>query len=537
MRFRILLFITVISFVSVKSQEQISSILDSLAQSNSHAEKARLNMVIAKELANDNWERALYYMGEASKSAEKSNSAKTIADFHIAEAEIYSSKGTWDIALQNLVRAYDFYKSQPLKYRYRLENDLAIAYAETENYGKALEFFHKMYDYEHTQKNPLNLASISNNIGLVWMHKDLDSSMFYFNKSLSLIKNIENPDLKMFLFTNLGKSSTLKNNTEAAKHYFHKAINQLNTKNPNENLAWVYGEFSELFLKTEILDSAIYYSKNSVNILDSLAPYGVEQLQALKVLYKSYIKHGDFKNATLNFEKFLSISDSLNLEERKLNVQKILLAEEYRNKEKIRHLEERESKTNFLMLIIGLLAILLILATFLYHYRNKLKRAQLEKQLVTAKQKELKSDLELKNKKLIGKAMVEVHRTEIIEDILKDLKAIKLKTDKKETQKAIDYIANRLKRDTPTDVWKEFEVRFEQVHESFYKNLEQAHPELSAKDKRLCALLKLNLTSKEIAQIIGQPPKSVENARTRLRKKLKITNSQTELNSYLSKFG
>lgn len=537
MRFRILIFITMISYVSANSQKQISNLIDSLTQSNSHSEKARLSMAIAYQLAEDNWDRALYYIAEAGKSAQKSNAAKTIADFHIAEAEIYSEKGAWDVTLQNLVRAYDYYKNQPLKDRYRLENDLAIAYAETQNYDKALVFFHKIYAYEHTQKNALNLASISNNIGLVWMNKNLDSSMTYFHRALELTKDIKNPRFKVMLFTNLGKSSYLKENDEAAKHYFHQAINQMDTNYPNEDLAWVYGEFSELFFKNEKLDSAIYYSKTAVGILDSLAPYGLEQLQAVKVLYKSYIKNKDFEDATRNFEKFLAISDSLNLEDRRVNVQKILLGEEYRNKEKIRQLEERESRTNFFMLIIGLLALLLILASFLYHYRNKLKRTQLEKQLVTAKQKELNNDLELKNKELIGKAMVEVHRTEIIEDILKDLKSIKLKTDKKETQNAIDYIANRLKRDTPTDVWKEFEVRFEQVHESFYTNLEQAHPELSAKDKRLCALLKLNLTSKEIAQITGQPTKSVENARTRLRKKLEITNSQTELNSYLSNFG
>jgi DNA-binding CsgD family transcriptional regulator len=80
-------------------------------------------------------------------------------------------------------------------------------------------------------------------------------------------------------------------------------------------------------------------------------------------------------------------------------------------------------------------------------------------------------------------------------------------------------------------------MRFEQVHESFYKNLLAKHPDLTTREKRLAALLKLNLTSKEIAQITGQTSKSVENARTRLRKKLEITNSQTDLSAYLTNFG
>lgn len=130
--------------------------------------------------------------------------------------------------------------------------------------------------------------------------------------------------------------------------------------------------------------------------------------------------------------------------------------------------------------------------------------------------------------------MIEIHRTEIIEEILLDLKKVKRRVVKKETQQAIDFIAKRLKRDGNSNIWEEFEMRFERVHESFYENLSIKHPELTAGDKRLCALLKLNLTSKEIAQITGKTPKSVENARTRLRKKLAITHSNTDLSFYLS---
>ncbi len=521
----------------INAQGQLPKLLDSLAEATTETEKTKLSMRIASSLAGDDWKRALHYIDVAEKSAKKSKSAKTLANFHIGVAEIYSEKSAWDITLENLVKAYDYYKDKPLKDRYRLENDMAIAYAETQNYDKALEFFHKIYDYEHTQKNPLNLASISNNIGLVWMNKNLDSSQYYFNKSLQLIKDIKNPGFKVLLYTNLGKSSILKEKDEDAKHYFHLAINQLDRKKSTEDLAWVYGEFSELFLRNEKLDSAIYYSKNAVDILDSIAPYGLEQLQAIEVLYKSYIKNKEFEKATKNFQKFLAISDSLNLEDRRVNVQKLLIEEEYRNKDKIRELQESESRANIYSVVLVLLVFLLILTIILYQYRTRLKQSEMEKKLVTSQQRELARNLELKNKELIGKAMVEMHRNEIIEDILKDLRGIKLKADKKEMQTAIDYIAKRLKRDTSTNMWDEFELRFEQVHETFYKNLINAHPDLTPKDKRLCALLKLNLTSKEIAEITGQTPKTVENARTRLRKKLDITNSQTDLSTYLSSFG
>lgn len=532
-RLLFILFFTQLAY----SQETLPKLLDSLAQTSSESEKVSLSMVIATRLADEDWPRTLQYIDIAENTAKKSISEKIMADFHISVGEIYSEKGAWDITLENWIKAYNFYEKKPLKDRYRLENDLAIAYAETKNYDKAFEFFRKLYSYEATGKSPLNSASILNNMGLVLMNKDLDSSMVYFNKSLDLIKDVHSPDLKVMLFTNLGKISILKEDDRAAKHFFNLAIDEASANSMEEDQAWVYGEFSELYLKNEKLDSAIYYSKSAVEIMDSLAPYSLEQLQAMKVLYKSYIKNGDFKKASKYFEKSLEVSDSLNLEDKRVNVQKLLLQEEYRNIDKIRELELIKRRSNNYILFLSLFALLLLMSVLLYRYHNRLKRTELERQLVLANEKQLSTELELKNKELIGKAMIELHRTEVIEDILNDLKQVKIKAENKQIQNAIDLIVNRLKRNSSMNMWKEFEVRFEQVHESFYKNLLKNHPDLTPRDKRLCALLKLNLNSKEISQITGQSPKSVENARTRLRKKLNITNSQTDLSAYLENFG
>lgn len=534
MIYRILFIILFTQFL--QAQETLPNLLDSLAQTRSNSDKARLGMVVASKLAHIDWKRALNYIEIAEESANKSRSEKTIADFHIGMAEIYSDKDALDISLGHFVKAYDYYQNQPLNDRYRLENNLAIAYARTDNEEKALKYFKKLFNYDRTRENPINFVSMSNNLGRVWMGKNLDSSMFYFNKSLEIVKEVDQPDLKLFLYTNLGKVYIMKGDLNSARAYFNLAMNEIQPKTSGQKVAWLYNEYSELFLRNEKLDSAIYYSQKAVNILDSLAPFGFEHYRAVGNLYKSYVEDGDYKLASNYFEKYLTISDSLNLADKRVNVQKLLIGEEYRHKQKIHQLEQSKRRANNYMLFLGLFALLLILGWVLYRYHNKLKRTELEKQLATAKQLELNSNLELKNKELIGKAMVELHRAEIIEDILMDLKNLKLKADNREVQSTIDNITKRLKVDTSSNIWAEFEVRFEKVHESFYKNLILAHPDLTPRDKRLCALLKLNLTTKEVAQITGQPSKSIENSRTRLRKKLEITNFQTDLSTYLSNF-
>ncbi|MRT16712.1 tetratricopeptide repeat protein [Vitellibacter sp. q18] len=519
------------------AQEPIAKFVDSLAAATSVSEKSRLSLKIANSLADVDWNRARNYLDLAKENASQTKDPKVLADYYMAVAQIYSNKDALDIALENYLKAYEYYQNRPEEERLKIENNLAIVYARTENSEKALKFFRKIYNYNQTQKNDVHYASVANNMGRIWLDENPDSALVYFNKSLEIARNLDKPDLKLLLYTNVGKAYMKLNEPIAAKKSFDSAQAVGAKSIHRQNKAWLYNELSEYFRNLKMNDSALYYSEMAVATFDSVAPFGFEQQRAVALLYKTYLSRNEFEKAAAYFEKYVAITDTLNLEDKRVNVEKLLIAEEYRNKEKIRELEDSKRQSRNYIILLVLLAILLVLGFFLYRFRNKLKRVNLEKQLAFAKEKELSANLQLRNKELIGKAMIEMHRTEIIEDILGDLKKVKLRAAKKETQDAIDYIAKRLKRDTATNIWEEFEMRFEQVHESFYKNLLAKHPDLTTREKRLAALLKLNLTSKEIAQITGQTSKSVENARTRLRKKLEITNSQTDLSAYLTNFG
>ena len=81
-----------------------------------------------------------------------------------------------------------------------------------------------------------------------------------------------------------------------------------------------------------------------------------------------------------------------------------------------------------------------------------------------------------------------------------------------------------------------FQSSFDSVHHDFFKRLENAYPELSNKDKLLCAYIKMNLLSKEIAPLMNISLRGVEIGRYRLRKKLKLEEG-TNLNEFLQQFG
>lgn len=130
--------------------------------------------------------------------------------------------------------------------------------------------------------------------------------------------------------------------------------------------------------------------------------------------------------------------------------------------------------------------------------------------------------------------MLETERTELYQSITNELRDIVSTDDPELLKQNLNNVIFCLSRNHSTTNWDEFSFRFTNVYDSFYEKLHDLHPGLNHNDKRLCALIKLNLSSKEIADITKTSIKSVENSRTRLRRKLGLTNTKTELNQYLS---
>jgi DNA-binding CsgD family transcriptional regulator len=141
--------------------------------------------------------------------------------------------------------------------------------------------------------------------------------------------------------------------------------------------------------------------------------------------------------------------------------------------------------------------------------------------------------MDIKNKELTTNVMYLIRKNELINNVAERL--LKLQPGiLPENQKTIHDIILELQKEADNDTWKEFELRFNQVHSNFYQTLRKQFPDLSPAEEKLCAFLRLNMSSKEIAAITQQSVKSVEVARARLRKKLNLTNTTSNLVTYLS---
>ena len=91
----------------------------------------------------------------------------------------------------------------------------------------------------------------------------------------------------------------------------------------------------------------------------------------------------------------------------------------------------------------------------------------------------------------------------------------------KEFQKILKLIDKELDHN---EEWEQFAVHFDSVHTNYLKKLKDQYPSLTTSDLKLAAYLRLNLSSKEIAQLMNISIRGVETSRYRLRKKLELPN-------------
>jgi DNA-binding CsgD family transcriptional regulator len=135
-----------------------------------------------------------------------------------------------------------------------------------------------------------------------------------------------------------------------------------------------------------------------------------------------------------------------------------------------------------------------------------------------------KTELESRTKELASIAMQITYKNELLTQIRQKLSKVSSKMIHLESKHQVDSLIKTLEKDIMgQDEWDKFEVHFDQVHEDFMKKLRNNYPELTPKDLRLCAYLRMNLSSKEIAPLLNISIRGVEISRYRLRKKLYLS--------------
>ncbi|WP_066831775.1 ligand-binding sensor domain-containing protein [Rufibacter ruber] len=154
-----------------------------------------------------------------------------------------------------------------------------------------------------------------------------------------------------------------------------------------------------------------------------------------------------------------------------------------------------------------------------------LKREALinEQKLVKLRNEQLENELASKSRELANSALSIVSKNELLEGIREEILQLKDATGKKLSADQLKKLQRVIDEGMDRDYdWNLFETSFNEAHENYFKKLKTLHPDLTPKDLKLCAYLRLNMNSKEIASLLNITVRSVEISRYRLRKKLNL---------------
>lgn len=178
---------------------------------------------------------------------------------------------------------------------------------------------------------------------------------------------------------------------------------------------------------------------------------------------------------------------------------------------------------------------ILLLIVVIQFYRNRQKQALLESALVLNEKNTLKRVVEAKEKELT----VQITQLMQLQDEVKLThdKVISLIDNNIETPDSINKkIRNILSNKTFDGVNEAFNQRISEVNEDLFKQLLGQYPELTPTELKLCAYLRLGLSTKEIAQLLNKSVRTIESTRTDIRKKLKLS-PEINLVNHLITFG
>ncbi len=533
--------VTTILFILfvIHATGQNTSLIDSLTNrlQSTESDTARINLLnhIASEIFFSNPDEIYNYAHDALEMSEDIGYRRGIAQAYNNLGIYYRVKGIYDKAIDyffhSLQISEDLDDQEGIARSYNL---IGIIYFYLDNLELSLEYYQKALLINEAQNDKKWIAGNSNNIGMVYERMgEYDLALEYYLKAIEMSTEIGNQNWLANHLGNLGSLYMIVGNPESLNLFERR----LQIKEQQEDTAGIsranylignYYVFKQNYRK------ALPYLTKSMDLARKTDQLSLLNLCAEK-LSKAYAGMDDYEKAYRYSKKFKEYNDSLDLQANTEKIMRLTLQNEFRKEQQTEELKNQNSKIRqTLVAFLLIISILLILFLF-WRQRSRVRQHVLQQQQLEIENRALQEELEFKDKLMGDNINYLLKKNELLTEVIEKLNQIKSRL-RPENQKTVNNIILEMQSGIQDNTWEEFELRFNQIHSEFYDQLMNRFPELSSNETRLCAFLKLNMTSREIAAITGQTVKSIETARTRLRKKLEIANKDISLSEYLQNF-
>ncbi len=491
--------------------------------------------IAAFEQSLGNYDKALEYAyaNIALYETERSN-ISDIGNFNLIGSEYHLIGGiqielsNYNIALNETLKAYEFFVQTKDTLR---KGDALMQLGDIENalnnYDEALKYNKEAYAIYEDYKDLQYQAYAANSIGKSYSEQaNFEDAQTYYEKALLLAEKINNIEIQGNSYSNLGSVFLEQNQLNKSRDFLMKGLAIHQQLDYKKSIVDDFNELTKVELKTNSYSKALDYTNKAITI--------ATEIDAKKALSESYLLRSEAREglgllslSLEDFKKHKTINDEIFNEATSQQIQELRTIHETDQKvqeialqkNEIALLQEKEKAATLFktLLIVGIIALLIMFSLIYYALKQKMKQNKLIRE-------SLNQDLNFKNKELTSFALHLAQKNEVLESLKQRVKELKSKNSNQGCQQIIQAINFNLQDDNN---WQNFTRYFEQVHSGFSKTIKNKFPTITTNELRLMALLKMNMSSKEIASILNISNEGVKKARYRLRKKLALDSDQS----------
>lgn len=451
-------------------------------------------------------------------------------------ASLWNQKGNIYTKTSDFNSGYKCYKKSLELYE-ELEDDVGVGncyinFARlSDNSEKQLFYYNKALRYFNNAKNNLGASKVYNNIGVVYEESEqLDSAIHYFNIALDMALQDDLPKTRAACLTNIGSVELKRKNLEESLVYFDSAEVLFVKIQAWDGYIYNCGKKGEVFLALGQRDNALKYLVKQYENARNIG-LKAQQLEAVLSLKSFYEEENDFKEALKFANEGLELRSLLD------NVTKLeyvdVLSYELSVQEKERQLElvtyqKRIQRIRMMAIGILVVSIFIVIALILYKMKSNIKRKSLivkqKEALIKANNEKHEQELHFKNRELRQLSNYILQKRDFIDILKKEIALIqKMNLDRdamKHVNSVLDILNYQLNLSKDNEM---LQLNMEEMQKYFLVQLKDKFPKLTNGDVKLLSLLALNMSSKDIAPIMGISVESVHTKRYRLRKKLNLS--------------
>jgi len=506
-------------------------------------------------LVHDNDTQALQCFGMAYIEAERENDTVSKAQALLFMG-MCSYGSSYNEGLSYCFKAMDEYRkmehNQPLKAkegRSRCLQLVSTIKTRQGYYREAIELSKEAKEGLPESKDSTGtLGLIYNSLGSAYHQLKMDDSSAYFHR-LALLELLLAQQFAYLpnAYIEVARIEAAENHQQTSLELYTHALSIADsTANRQAQVMALLGMGEwQINCRKNTHDAQAYYQK-----ADSIASKLSDKTFSLKVLahlLALYKENGNYIEAMTCQERIITTRDSMYSWDRRKEIKSLEIQFDVAEKDRQLKLVQKEKEitvlTNYLLWG-GLDVLVLLSGGIIFMLKRVNRRDKLllhaQKELVIAtdqqkqlleeqkvlKEKQMQQELEFKESQLSAMALQMLQKNELMQELKS-----RVEVDKAIAQdQGIGKIINKaLAQDKE---WSDFNTHFESINKTFYTRLKQEYPDISPNDLKICALIKLQLSIKEMAAILNISPDSVKTARYRLRKKLQL-NTEDNLTDFI----